>query len=603
VARTPIADYALLSDCHSAALVSKEGSVDWLCFPRFDSPSVFGRLLDSDAGHWSIGPVEDARVTRRYRERTMVLETTFETPAGRATLVDAMATGPSEGHALGRSAPHALLRRIACERGQVEVRLEYGPVPEYGLVYPLFSAVDGGLRARAGADVLALSSPVELRIERTEAVATFNLREGEYASFALHRRASWEEEPKLWSQDQIDAMVEETTDAWRKWSREHQNYDGPWRELVYHSGCVLQALTYQPTGAIVAAPTTSLPETVGGVRNWDYRFAWVRDASFTLEALWVAACPDEVRDFFDWMSGAAAAEVHRGAALQIVFGVGGEHDITERELPHLGGWRDSRPVRVGNGAWTQNQLDVYGEVLSAAHRLVDRLGDIDPVSAHFLADIADAAARRWEEPGHGIWEIRGEPRLYLSGRLLCWVALDRAIALADRIGAKDRVASWKATREEIRTAILERAWSEKLEAFAQAFDSDDLDASALLIPIVGFLPPDDPRVLSTMEAIERDLVGESGLAYRYLADDHLPGDEGAFLLCTFWLAHALALAGRTGRAREVFERAAAAVNDVGLLAEEIHEETGEFLGNFPQAFSHIGLINAAWAITQAERPG
>jgi alpha,alpha-trehalase len=267
VTRTPIADYALLSDCHSAALVSKDGSVDWLCFPRFDSPSVFARILDSDGGHWSIRPRGDAEVSRRYRERTMVLETMFETPDGAATLVDAMATGPNEGHALGAEAPHVLLRRIECHRGEIEVDVEFGPVAEYGLVYPILEPVEGGVRARGGADVLALSAPMRLEVRFSEATGRLTLREGESAAFAMHRRASWEEPPRLWSQQEIAAMLEETTQAWRNWSKEHQNYDGPWRELVYHSGTVLQALTYQPTGAIVAAPTTSLPEDVGGVRN------------------------------------------------------------------------------------------------------------------------------------------------------------------------------------------------------------------------------------------------------------------------------------------------------------------------------------------------
>ncbi|MGH2723660.1 MAG: glycoside hydrolase family 15 protein [Actinomycetota bacterium] len=599
--RTPIADYALLSDCHSAALVSRAGSVDWLCFPRFDGPSVFARILDSDGGHWSIRPSGEATTTRRYRERTMVLETTFETPGGTATLVDAMATGPNEGHALGAEAPHALLRRITCDRGRVEVDVEYGPVMEYGLIYPILEQIDGGIRARGGADVLALSSPMGLDVGFSEATGRLTLRQGESAAFAMHRRASWEEGPRLWSQEEIATMIEETTEAWRNWSKEHQSYDGPWRDLVYHSGTVLQALTYQPTGAIVAAPTTSLPEDVGGVRNWDYRYAWVRDASLTLEALWVAACPDEAREFFEWMAGAAAAQVRRGAELQIMFGVGGEHDLTERELPHLAGWRDSRPVRVGNGAWNQRQLDVYGELLGAAHRLIDRLGDLDAATCAFLVDVADAAASRWKDQGHGIWEIRGEPRHYLSGRLMCWVALDRAVALADRIGGQERVEQWTATRDEIREAILEHGWSEEAGAFAQAFGSHDLDASALLMPIVGFLPADDPRVRATIEATFEHLTDDRGLVYRYLAHDGLPGDEGTFLLCTFWLAHALALAGETTRAREVFERAAAFANDVGLLAEEVDGETGELLGNFPQAFSHIGLINAAWAITEAER--
>jgi GH15 family glucan-1,4-alpha-glucosidase len=601
VTRTPIADYALLSDCHSAALVGKDGSVDWLCFPRFDSPSVFARILDNDAGHWSIRPTADAEVTRMYRERTMILETTFTTDGGTVVLTGAMATGHNEGHALGAQAPHVLLRKVECTAGQVELEMECGPVPEYGLVFPIFRPVEGGMVARGGAHVLALSSPVPLEEAQAEVRALFTLREGESAAFALQYRPSWRKPPRIFGQDDIDGMLVETTEAWRNWSKEHQNYDGPWRDLVYRSGSVLQALTYQPTGAIVAAPTTSLPEAVGGMRNWDYRYAWVRDASFTLDALWVAACRDEAQEFFEWMAGAAAAQVHWGSELQIMFGVGGEHDLTERDLPHLTGWRDSKPVRVGNGAWNQKQLDVYGELINCAHRFIDYLEGLDPSTAHFLIDAANAAADGWEEQDNGIWEVRGEPRDFTYSKVMCWVALDRAITLADRLDAGDHVERWTEVRDEIREAILERAWSEAAGAFTQAFGSDDLDASLLQLPIVGFLPPDDPRILATIDAIEERLTDDRGLVYRYLAPDGLPGEEGTFLLCTFWLAQAQAMAGRTAKARETFERAVAYANDVGLLAEEVDPKTGELLGNFPQAFSHIGLVNAAWAISEAER--
>jgi GH15 family glucan-1,4-alpha-glucosidase len=399
-------------------------------------------------------------------------------------------------------------------------------------------------------------------------------------------------------------MLDETERAWLRWSEAHQAYDGPWADLVYHSGSVLQALTYTPTGAIVAAPTTSLPEDVGGMRNWDYRYAWVRDASFTMEALWVAACPDEALDFFSWMAGAAASQVRLGEDLQIMFGVGGEHDLTERELPHLEGWRGSKPVRIGNGAWSQRQIDVYGELMGAAYRLRDQLGDIDEQTRSFLGDVADTAATRWVEKDQGIWEVRDEPRDFVYSKLMCWSALDRAVEMADLLGADDaRADGWGRARDEIREAILTRGWSDEAGAFTQSFGGSTLDASNLVMPVVGFLPATDPKMLATIEATAEHLTDERGLVYRYVADDGLPGGEGTFLLCTFWLAQAWALAGETGKAREVFERAIAYVNDVGLLAEEVDPATGELLGNFPQAFSHIGLINAAWAITEAERRG
>ncbi|GIG02378.1 glycoside hydrolase family 15 protein [Catellatospora citrea] len=601
----PIADHALLSDCHTAALVTRHGSVDWLCCPRFDSPSVFGRLLDDDAGHWSIRPLGPFTATRRYLDQTLVLETTFHTPTGTLAVTDAMAVGPNEhphGHSLGVGAPHMLVRAVSCRDGEVSMRLRFEPRAEYGLLRPLMSQVPGGLNVRGGPEWLMLSSPMPLTCATGSAYGEVTLRVGDELFFALHR-STWGLEPaRIWSQEEIADWMTVTVQAWRAWSKLHQNYEGPWRELVHHSGRVLQGLTFRPSGAIVAAPTTSLPESVGGERNWDYRFAWVRDASFTMEALWVAACPDEAGDFFTFMTTAAAGAVGPDAPLQIMFGVNGEHDLTERVLPHLRGWRDSRPVRVGNGAWNQHQIDVYGELLGAAHLLADKISDMDDDIRAFLVALADTAVVRCREPDHGIWEVRGEPRHFVYSKVMCWVALDRAIALAGRLQAQDRVPAWSAARDEIRERVLRDGWSASAGAFTQYFGSADLDASCLMMPIVGFLPADDPRMLATIDAIADRLTDERGLVYRYRTEggvDGLAGDEGTFLLCTFWLAQALAEAGRVNRATEVFERAAAYANDVGLLAEEVDPHTGELLGNFPQAFSHIGLINAAWAITQA----
>jgi alpha,alpha-trehalase len=602
MSKLPIGDYALLSDCRSAALVSRAGSVDWLCFPRFDGPAVFARLLDDDAGHFSIRPPGQAEVTRAYLDQTMALETRFQTATGAAVLVDAMAVGRNDrGHELGAGSPGVLLRRLTCTDGEVEVEVEYAPRPEYGLIHPLLEVVPGGLAARGGADRLLLSTPVDLQVDGATATARFTLRAGESVGFALQHGRKWGPALTAWEQEDIAARLDDTMEGWRSWSAMHQSYEGPWRDLVHHSGRVLQALTFEPTGAIVAAPTTSLPETVGGERNWDYRYTWVRDASLTMEALWVAACPDEANKFFGFLADAAASQLQRGVDLQIMFGVGGERDLTERELPHLRGWRGSRPVRVGNGAWDQRQLDVYGELLSAAQRLVQQLGELDPVTRRFLAAAADSAAVRWKEQDQGIWEIRGAPRDFLYSKLMCWVALDRAIALADHLEATDRVEGWTAARDEIHAAILERGWSQTAGAYTQAFGTDDLDASNLMLAITGFLPGEDPRMKATIDAIAERLTDERGLVYRYLAHDGLEGEEGTFLLCTFWLAQAQALAGEVTEARATFERAVAAINDVGLLAEEVAPGGAGMIGNYPQAFSHIGLVNAAWAITQAEQ--
>jgi GH15 family glucan-1,4-alpha-glucosidase len=597
-----IGEYALLSDCRSAALVSRDGSVDWLCFPRFDGPSVFCRLLDPAGGHFAIRPAGECQVGRRYVDQTLVLETTFTTARGTAVLTDALAVGLNErGHHLGARSPGMLLRSLACTEGEVQAEISYAPRPEYGLVRPVLIPVPGGLATQGGASQLFLSTSAGFDVDNATATARVRLTAGQSAMFALGHGELAGPPPARWSAEEITARLADTVEGWRSWSAIHQNYEGPWRELVRHSGRVLQAMTFAPTGAIVAAPTTSLPETVGGERNWDYRYTWVRDASLTMQALWVAACPDEANKFFAFLANAAASGLQRGADLQIMFGVGGERDLSERELPHLAGWRGSRPVRVGNGAYLQRQLDVYGELLVAAQRLVDQLGELDPLTKGFLATAADTAAARWEEKDQGIWEIRGEPRDFLYSKLMCWVAVDRAIALAGHLGAEDRVADWGTARDEIRAAILTRGWNERAGAFTQAFGSEDLDASSLMLAISGFLAGDDPRMKATIDAIARRLTDKTGLVYRYLTHDGLAGPEGAFLLCTFWLAEAQALAGDVEAATVTFERAVAAINDVGLLAEEVDPRTGEMIGNFPQAFSHVGLINAAWAISEARQ--
>ena len=602
----PIGDYALLSDCHSAGLVSRDGSVDWLCIPRFDAPSVFCRLLDPAGGHFAIRPAGEFQVSRRYVDQTMVLETTFTTARGTAVLTDALATGRDErGHHLGADSPGTLLRSLACtagrDRGGAQLRAPAGvrARPPDPVSRPL-RAHRPGRRQPAAACRRRSASPW-----RTPARPPGSGWRPGRPPCSRWRTGTWP--ARRWPRGprtEITGRLADTMEGWRSWSAIHQNYEGPWRELVHHSGRVLQAMTFAPTGAIVAAPTTSLPETVGGGRNWDYRYTWVRDASLTMEALWVAACPDEANKFFAFLANAAGSGLPRDADLQIMFGIGGERDLSERELPHLAGWRGSRPVRVGNGAWLQRQLDVYGELLDAAQRLVDQLGQLDPVTRQFLTAAADTAAARWREKDQGIWEIRGEPRDFLYSKLMCWVAVDRAIDLAAHLGAEGRVADWEAARDEIRAAILTRGWNERAGAFTQAFGSEDLDASNLMLAITGFLAADDPRMKATIDATAQRLTDERGLVYRYLSHDGLGGEEGTFVLCTFWLAHAQALAGDVEAATATFERALAAINDVGLLAEEIDPGSGEMIGNFPQAFSHIGLINAAWAITQAQQgPG
>ncbi|WP_435107381.1 glycoside hydrolase family 15 protein [Nocardiopsis synnemataformans] len=586
-----IGDHALLGDCHSAALVAKNGSVDWWCPARFDAPSVFARLLDPDAGHWSIRPEARHTVARRYVEDTMVVETEFDTGEGLLRLTDALALGPGErGHGIGHASPHVLVRRVETVRGEVEVLLDLTLRPEYGRVVPHLSQVPHGIEAVGGADRLLLTGDRPLCARGEHVTGRFTLRAGESAVFALHHRHA--ADPVAAPLD-ARAALRDTIAGWRSWTALHQSYQGPYRDEVMRSALVLQALTYQPTGAVIAAPTTSLPEEVGGGANWDYRFGWLRDGGFTLKALWVAACPDEADRFFEWI--AASTGALEDGPLPVMFGAGGERDLTEHTLEHLAGYRGSTPVRVGNNAWNQKQLDVLGEVMECAWVLRDRLGDLSPTTAALLCGLADRAATTWTEPDAGIWEGREGGRHYLTSKLMCWVALDRAVGLADRLGMCADTQRWRAAREEIRTRILTRGWDASVGAFTGAFGSDHLDAGVLLMPIVGFLPGDDERVMATLEAVERELTS-GALVQRWTG----AGDEGAFVICSYWLAQGWALAGRVDRATEIFEATTAHVNDVGLLSEEIDRRDGALIGNFPQALSHIGLINAAWAIAQAD---
>jgi GH15 family glucan-1,4-alpha-glucosidase len=600
----PVADYALLADCNSAALADRAGSIDWLCLPRYDSDAVFARLLDPDAGHWSITPAGSYSTARRYLPGTLVLETTFTTDSGEVSVTDAMAFPDGQrGHDLGYDAPHELLRGVTGVSGEVELRMELAPRPEYGLVKPLMRLENDGARTFGGSGRVALRSDVPLALADSTIAAQFRVAGGEAVSFALRwAPPELRDAPAPTSPDEVAERIEETAEAWRSWEAAHDIYEGPRRDLVRLSSRVLKGLTYRPTGAIVAAPTTSLPETAGGERNWDYRFCWIRDSSLTVEALYIGSCPEEVEDYVSFMTSSAGGRAGEGS-LQIMYGIGGEHDLSERELGHLRGWRESRPVRVGNGAWNQVQLDVYGELLSSLFLYRKKLGDLHPEIQAFVADLADTAARRWREADAGIWEMRGDPRHHLSSKVLCWTALERAVRLAPQLGGYANVAGWKAERDEIRAAVLDRGWSERRQSFAQSFDSDALDASALLMPILGFLPATDERMRSTIEAIARDLTVD-GLVLRYrtdagLNDDGLAGEEGTFVICSFWLVSCLAKAGELERAEKLFERLSGYANDLGLLAEEIDTAKGEQLGNFPQAFSHTGLITAAWEIDNA----
>src|SRR4051795_13576108 len=456
----PIADYGLLADCTSSALVDRDGSIDWLCMPHYDSPAVFARILDPDAGHWSIAPVGPCTSERRYVDGTLVIETTFTTPTGVVRLTDAMAFAEGQrGHDLGMHAPHEVLRLVEGVEGSVELEMECAPRPEYGLVKPLFRQEGQGGRTFGGPNQIAVSAGVPVSIDDATMRARFTVEPGEQVGFALHWASVVSARPMAAAPEAVAARIEDTVAGWRSWEAEHDIYEGPHRELVRFSARVLKGLTFRPTGAIVAAPTSSLPEGVGGERNWDYRYSWVRDSSLTLEALYIGACSDEAEEFVSFMTSSAGGRAGKGS-LQIMYGIGGEHDISERELPHLRGWRDSAPARVGNGAWDQFQLDVYGELLNAMYLYREKLGELHPEIQRFCADLADTAARRWHERDSGMWEMRGEPRHHLSSKVLCWVALDRAVKLADRLGEFAKAVEWASAAEEIRDAVVTRGWSE-----------------------------------------------------------------------------------------------------------------------------------------------
>ena len=589
----PISDYGLLGDCHSAALVSRAGSIDWWCPERFDSRSVFSRLLDADAGHFVLCPSEEFEVEREYIEDTMVIRTTFRTDSGSARLTDALALeAGARGHEIGRRSPHVLVRVVEVLSGEVEFRVEFAPRPEYGLVVPELHGSGEGVRTVGGADTLLLSIPpgLDLDLDGGTARGCLAVERGESAGFALHHRAGLAQ-TEFASTDAIEA-IDETIAGWRSWMSQHERYEGLFSKQVNRSALVLQALTYQPSGAVIAAPTTSLPEVLGGEANWDYRYSWLRDLSLTLRALWVAACPDEATRYFDWMSAAVGHQPDRH--VQIMFGVEGERDLTEHEFDHLSGYAGSRPVRIGNEAWNQRQLDVMGEILDASHLLRDHL-ELEPSTAAFLCDLADRAFRNWQRTDAGIWEGREGERHYTSSKLMCWVALDRAVELAPLLGEGARPYEWADERDKIRTAILDQAYNPEIGAYAGAFGSDRLDASVLLMPIMGLVEASDERMLATIEAIEREL-GTDGLIKRWSGTTD---DEGAFVICSFWLVRCLAQAGEIERAREVFEKVISHASDLGLLAEEIDPRDGSQLGNYPQAFSHVGLITAAWSIDEA----
>jgi GH15 family glucan-1,4-alpha-glucosidase len=584
-----IEDYALIGDCQTAALVARDGSIDWLCFPRFDSGACFAALLGTpDHGRWLLAPAVPVRaVRRRYRPGTLVLETEYEVEGGTVTVVDCMPP---------RSDAPDLLRLVVGTRGQVPMRMQFVVRFDYGAIVPWVRRMDGGIRAIAGPDTLLLRTPLPLRGENLTTVAEFTVAEGQRIPFELTWYPSHQPMP-----DALDAeeAIRHTQAWWEEWSA-RCTYEGPWRDAVVRSLITLKAMTYAPTGGIVAAATTSLPEQLGGVRNWDYRFCWLRDATFTLYSLMMGGYTDEARAWREWLLRAVAGSAPQ---IQIMYGLAGERRLTELELGWLPGYEGAAPVRIGNAASRQRQLDIFGEVMDALH--VARREGLPPDENAWRVqrELLEYLETVWDEPDEGIWEVRGPPRHFTHSKVMAWVALDRAVKGVEDLRLGGPVDHWRRLRDAIHAEVCREGYDPARNAFVQSYGSRALDASLLMIPLVGFLPPTDPRVRGTVEAIERELL-QDGFVLRYPTRrevDGLPPGEGVFLACSFWLADNYALLGRHADARRCFERLLALCNDVGLLAEQYDPEAKRFVGNFPQAFSHVSLINTACNLR--ERPG
>ncbi len=587
---TPLEDYALIGDCETAALVSRAGSIDWLSWPRFDSPACFAALLgDRRSGRWIIEALDDdARVSRRYQTNTLILETEIVTSTGTAKVIDFMPP---------RGSTSDLIRIVRGTHGTVRMRTELILRFDYGRTIPWVNHLpDGTFQAIAGPDLVFLHTPVHMHGRDLTTVAEFDVVVGQSVPFVLTHGDSHLQPPMA---SEAETALAGTAAFWSEWVG--QGEGGEFAEAVNRSIVTLKALTYAPTGGIVAAPTTSLPELIGGTRNWDYRFCWVRDATLTLLALMNAGYYEEARAWRDWLLRAAAGSPSQ---MQILYGVAGERSIVEYELPWLSGYEGSQPVRAGNAASTQLQLDVFGELMDAIYQA--RRGGLTPRDSDwtFQRALLQHLEAVWQSPDEGIWEVRGPSQHFTFSKVMAWVALDRGIHTAEHFGLEGPIQRWKAVRADIHREVCARGFDRQRGSFVQAYGSAELDASLLLLPTMGFLPVTDPRILGTIEAIESHLLVD-GFVRRYnthTSDDGLPAGEGAFLACTFWLADVYVLLGRLTDARRIFDRVLAIRNDVGLLAEEYDIDARRMVGNFPQAFSHVALINTAHNLTRATKP-
>jgi alpha,alpha-trehalase len=591
-----ISDYGVIGNGQSAALVNRGGSIDWCCWPRFDSPAVFCRILDSaKGGSFRVAPVGDAQIARQYIPATNVLESTFTTTDGVIRLTDLM---PAPFDDAGRRRyRHRILRLVEGIRGSVDVEVLFAPTFEYAQRTPEFTVSDQGAIAFGEGEALSLATSVKLVEQAQHLIGRLQLAAGERHWMILtHCPASRAEEFLQVQPDDAEEELEETIVYWTDWAEKCQ-YDGPYRDLVLRSALVLKLLVFQPSGGLIAAPTTSLPDEVGGSRNWDYRYTWLRDTGLVLDALQRLGYHDESVNFIEWLQNLGAGSDD----LRVIYTVEGKPAPTERSLEHLVGYRGSRPVRIGNGAVEQTQVDVYGHILDAVLLCFERMPREMPGELwDLLQSLADQASAKWREPDQGPWEMRGPARDYLYSKLYCWVGLDRAIRFAEEHDLEGNVGEWTRQRHALKQEILSHGYNENLAAFTQTLDGEQLDASLLTIPLTGLLPADDERMRSTVRRIQQEL-SDDGLVYRYRMGDGLPGRDATFTLCSFWLVMNLALMGELEEATRLFERICDFANDLGLMSEQIDAQSGELLGNHPQGFTHLGLIRAAIHLQDASR--